>query len=216
MKKWSLTLCLLVQLVGGRALSAGPIPPPSPPVEQAASSPAPQAEPPPRASGLQRIEDEARRLDPAGRLTSQQLYDLLREQEARRTSRSNMDITAAILGVSFFSTLLAGFLAWLLARDRKARRLHETVRLMVEKGVEIPQGLLAPVARHKPSDLRRGIVLCTTGLGLTVFLAVLPDLEGAWGAGVTLLLVGAGHLLLWRLQQGRGPLAAALAPQPQR
>lgn len=106
-----------------------------------------------------------------------------------------------------------GLLAWLWTLDRKARRLHETVRLMVEKGAEIPLGLLAPPQR-KPSDLRRGIILSSTGLGLTLFLAMLPDAPGAWGVGVTLLFIGLGHLLAWRLQTGKGPLAASLSSEP--
>jgi hypothetical protein len=164
-------------------------------------------------SNIQQIEAEAKRIDPDGRLTSQQLYDLLQEREARR--QNDFDPTTAIVSMSFFGCMLTGFLAFLVASYRRARQLHETVRLMVEKGAEIPQGLLAPAPRRKPSDLRRGIILSTSGVGLAVFLGALPGASGAWGAGVTLLCIGVGHMIVWRLQQGRGAVAAALSAEPQ-
>ncbi|MFY0577846.1 DUF6249 domain-containing protein [Cystobacter fuscus] len=157
------------------------------------------------------MESEAQRLDPEGRLESKHLFELLKDRE-RRARASDTDIAPVIISVSLFSCLLMGFLAWLLARNRKHHQLHQTVRMMVEKGVEVPPGLLAP-APKKPSDLRRGIILSTTGVGLTIFLAALPDSEGAWGVGVTIFFLGLGHLLVWRLQQGRSPLASHLSPE---
>ncbi len=236
MKTWLLTACLLATLAGGRAASAPmpetPASPPTPPAGSAAKAPLPahleaqrealearqselDAQRRQLESDIQQIEAEARQIDPEGRLSSQQLYDLLQEREARRHGQADFDPTTAIISVFFFGSMLTGFLAWLVANYRKARQLHETVRLMVEKGAEIPQGLLAPVPRRKPSDLRRGIILSTSGLGLTIFLAALPGSSGTWGAGVTLLLIGVGHMIVWRLQQGRGPLSAALSPEPQ-
>jgi hypothetical protein len=161
---------------------------------------------------IQRLEAEARRIDPEGRLNPEQLFELLQAREQRL---SNEESPGPFLsGTFFFFCLLTGFLAWLVASNRKSRHLHETVRLMVEKGAEIPPGLLAPPPTRKPSDLRRGIILSTTGVGLTIFLGALPGANGVWGAGVTLFLLGVGHLLVWRLQRGRGPLAAELSPQP--
>ncbi len=158
---------------------------------------------------IQRLEAEARRIDPEGRLNPDQLFQLLQAREQRLSDEDNPGPYL----ISAFFFLLTGFLAWLVASNRRSRHLHETVRLMVEKGAEIPPGLLAPPTR-KPSDLRRGIILSTSGLGLAFFLALFPGLNGAWGAGVTLFLLGVGHLIVWRLQRGRGPLAAELSPQP--
>lgn len=165
---------------------------------------------------IQRLASEmdarAQQMDPAARLTSDQLFELLQAREQRLADKSP-DPSPILFSLALFSTAMVSFVAWLIASDRKARRLHETVRLMVEKGAEIPPGLLVPAPKRKPSDLRRGIILSTSGLGLAVFLAVLPDMDGAWGAGVTLLLIGLGHLLVWRLQQGKGPVASALATE---
>lgn len=162
------------------------------------------------------MEAQAKRMDPEGRLTSEQLFELLQQRESRLAS-NNFDPSPIIGTIAFFSSLVTGLLVWQFSAYRKARLLHETVRLMVEKGTEIPAALLAPppAPKRKPSDLRRGIILSTAGLGLAIFLAVLPDTEGAWGAGLTLMLIGVGHLVVWRLQQGRGVLARELSPEPQ-
>lgn len=236
MKTWLLSVCLLATLAGGRAVSA-PMP------EASAAPPAPhegstvKAPLPPRLEAqrqqlearkseldaqarrleadIQQLEAEAQRIDPEGRLSRDQLFRLVQAREEARLSRPEVDPIPALISMSFFGSMLTAFVAWLVASNRKSRHLHETVRLMVEKGAEIPQGLIAPAPRRKPSDLRRGIILATSGLGLTIFLAALPDVEGAWGAGLTLLCIGVGHMIVWRLQQGRGPLSAALSPEPQ-
>jgi Domain of unknown function (DUF6249) len=229
MKTWLLTVCLLATLAGGRALSA--------PAPEAPASPpeAPEAPLPPRLEAqrqqlqarksaldaqarqletdIQQLEAEARQLDPEGRLTRDQLFRLLQAREEARISQSEFDPTPAIISMSLFGCSLTAFLAWLVAGYRRTRQLHETVRMMVEKGAEIPQGLLAPAPRKVPSDLRRGIILSSSGLGLTILLAALPGASGAWGVGVTLLLIGVGHMIVWRLQQGRGALSAALSPE---
>lgn len=236
MKTWLLTVCLLATLAGGQALSApapeAPASPPDAPEASAVEAPLPprleaqrqqlqarksalDAQARELEADIQQLEEEARRIDPEGRLTRDQLYRLIQAREEARLSQSQFDPTPAILGLSVFGCSLTAFLAWLVAGYRRTRQLHETVRLMVEKGADIPQGLLAPEPRKKTSDLRRGIILSTSGLGLAIFLAALPDMPGAWGVGVTLLCIGVGHMIVWRLQQGRGPLSAALSPEPQ-
>jgi hypothetical protein len=163
---------------------------------------------------IQQLESEAQRIDPEARLDSDQLFELLKDRERRRSSQTDPDPTPIAICISLFGSLLVGFLGWLVASNRKDHQLHQTVRMMVEKGAEIPSGLIAPPPR-KPSDLRRGIILSTTGVGLAIFLAALPDARGAWGAGLTLFFLGVGHLLVWRLQRGRGPLSSELSPEPQ-
>jgi hypothetical protein len=83
----------------------------------------------------------------------------------------------------------------------KSRALHRTVRMMVEKGQPVPDALLnPPPAQRQRSDLRRGIVLTMVGLGLLVFLGAVNDWEGgAWSLGLIPFLIGAGYLLVWKL-----------------
>jgi Domain of unknown function (DUF6249) len=83
----------------------------------------------------------------------------------------------------------------------KSRAMHRTVRMMVEKGQPVPEALLnpPPVIRQR-SDLRRGVVLLMVGLGLTVFFGAVNDWEsGVWSLGIIPFLIGAGYLLVWRL-----------------
>jgi hypothetical protein len=84
----------------------------------------------------------------------------------------------------------------------KTRAMHRTVRLMVEKGQEVPAALLnPPPAQRQRSDMRRGIVLLMVGLSLMLFLAASNDWEGgAWSIGIIPFLIGAGYLLVWKLE----------------
>jgi hypothetical protein len=83
----------------------------------------------------------------------------------------------------------------------KSRAMHKTVRMMVEKGQPVPEALLnpPPVVRQR-SDLRRGVVLLMVGAGLMVFFGAVNDWEGGvWSLGIVPFLIGAGYLLVWRL-----------------
>jgi hypothetical protein len=84
----------------------------------------------------------------------------------------------------------------------KNRALHRTVRLMVEKGQPVPEALLnPPPAQRQRSDMRRGVVLTMVGLGLMLFLGAVNDWEGgAWSIGLIPFLIGAGYLVVWKLE----------------
>src|SRR5205807_3405006 len=83
------------------------------------------------------------------------------------------------------------------------RMMHRTIRMMAEKGQPIPPALLAsptPAIRQR-SDMRRGVVLCMVGLGLMVWLGAVNDWEGgAWSLGLIPFLIGAGYLIVWKLE----------------
>jgi len=83
----------------------------------------------------------------------------------------------------------------------RQRALHRTVRMMVEKGQPVPEALLnPPPAQRQRSDVRQGVVLTMIGIGLTVFLGAASDWEGgAWTLGLIPFLIGAGYLLVWKL-----------------
>jgi hypothetical protein len=83
----------------------------------------------------------------------------------------------------------------------RSRALHRTVRMMVEKGQPVPEALLnPPPAQRQRSDVRRGVVLAMIGIGLTVFFGAVNDWEGgSWSIGLIPFLIGAGYLLVWKL-----------------
>jgi hypothetical protein len=83
----------------------------------------------------------------------------------------------------------------------RQRALHRTVRMMVEKGQPVPEALLnPPPAQRQRSDLRRGVILTMIGVGLMAFLGAANDWEGgSWTLGLIPFLIGAGYLLVWKL-----------------
>jgi hypothetical protein len=83
----------------------------------------------------------------------------------------------------------------------RSRAMHRTVRMMVEKGQPVPEALLnPPPAQRQRSDLRRGVILTMIGVGLMVFLGAVNDWEGgSWTLGLIPFLIGAGYLLVWKL-----------------
>jgi hypothetical protein len=115
-------------------------------------------------------------------------------------------IAIPIVAVVFFSIFGAPVLivALLLYFGfSKNRMMHKTVRMMVEKGQEVPAALLAapPPAVRQRSDMRRGVVLVMVGLGLVIFLGAVNDWEnGSWAIGIIPFLIGLGYLLVWKLE----------------
>ena len=97
------------------------------------------------------------------------------------------------------------------------RMMHKTIRMMVEKGQPVPPALLAPPApaQRQRSDLRRGVVVGMIGIGLILFFGAVNDWEnGAWAIGVIPALIGAGYLLVWKLEGGVKPKPDNPPPLP--
>jgi Domain of unknown function (DUF6249) len=110
-------------------------------------------------------------------------------------------IIGIIFGSIFFAPVLV-VAAIMFFSYLKSRSLHRTVKTMVEKGQEVPAALFAPppVVRAR-SDMRRGIVLMMVGFGMMIFFAAVNDWEGgAWALGIIPFLIGAGYLLVWKLE----------------
>jgi hypothetical protein len=115
---------------------------------------------------------------------------------------SGNEVEVAILvPIAFFVFLLGAVGLTLFFRASRERQRHETMRKMVEKGMEIPPALLV-VPDRPAADLRRGLVLVAVGLGVLVLLVSYPDQEtrDVWAVGLIPILTGAAYLATWRLR----------------
>lgn len=131
------------------------------------------------------------------KLTPDQIFNL--EMVDRTHTRGN-DVGTPLIVAIVFGCPVAIVAVILFYRHRRNAMLHRTLAAMIEKGVPIPPELLQPSESPKPrSDLRRGLVLSAVGLGLILWFATKHSLD--WGLGLIPLLIGAGYLVAWKLEQ---------------
>ncbi len=93
-----------------------------------------------------------------------------------------------------------GIVAIVLAfRHRRQKLAHETMRLMIEKGLPVPPELINPPPPVRPpkNDLRRGLIWLAVGIGLTVLLRKTFEDSGLWASGLIPAFIGAAYLLCW-------------------
>ena len=97
-------------------------------------------------------------------------------------------------------------------RARKQKQLHDTLRIMIEKGVPIPPELLRPpvtageVSEADKNDdprtaLRQGLFLIALGLGVCIWLWIKSS--DSWGLGFIPLLIGLSFLAEWRIESAK-------------
>lgn len=130
-------------------------------------------------------------------------------EESGHISHSGDDIPEAVipivavvmLAVFGAPVLIVGLIMYF--GFSRNRMMHKTIRMMVEKGQEVPAALLAPPppAVRQRSDMRRGVILLMIGAGLMLFFAAVNDWEGGvWTLGLIPFLIGAGYLIVWKLE----------------
>jgi hypothetical protein len=204
MKNKPLTVCgvivlsLVINLPAlGQQPPAGPDAPPVPPEAQRQA----------RQAIDQAAADAGLSAGAIEKLDPELVYDLVRykiEQDSRIRKMENIDVVGVTVPIAFFLFTFLVFGGVLLHRSRRDRQKHETLRIMVEKGADIPPALLDPPA-SRITDLRKGILLLAAGLGFSLFLLVLSawEPEAIMGAPVGLFpaLLGLGYLLVWKLEK---------------
>jgi hypothetical protein len=98
----------------------------------------------------------------------------------------------AVAGFAF--TLLIVMLLMAFRRAQEHER-YETIRRLIEKGAEIPKELLGVVAKEG-SDLRRGVIFISLGVGFVVFFTM----GSGSGVGALFVCLGLGYLLAWKME----------------
>jgi hypothetical protein len=97
--------------------------------------------------------------------------------------------------VFLFSTIVA---IVVISLRYKARKLeHDEIMKALEQGREVPT-LEVRRSKNKDGDLKVGVILLTTGLGLHLFLKQgVPDMQKMAGIGFIPVFIGAGLITLW-------------------
>ena len=105
------------------------------------------------------------------------------------------------------SLFIAGVLIVFLIMYFKAKTragVQKTIRLALEKGNELTPELLDRLAAPKQSqssDLRRGVIALSIGIGFAIFGTVIgePDaVRPLIGVGMFPAIIGIGYLILWK------------------
>jgi hypothetical protein len=110
-----------------------------------------------------------------------------------------------IIGVFIAPVLMVIIIVWLgyLQRNQRERRNHETIRQMIEKGMEIPPNISFG-DQTQPLEgapiLRRGLILIGVGLGLGCFFFTIGA-EDIAGVGAIPLFIGLAYVLIWQLEK---------------
>jgi hypothetical protein len=109
-----------------------------------------------------------------------------------------------ILGVFFAPMVVVIVIVWLAYRHRqsKEQRNHETIRQMIEKGIEIPPNISFGEAPETSSPLNRGLKFMGIGVGLSIFFLVM-GLTNLAGIGAIPLFIGLAYVLIWHLEKNK-------------
>ena len=104
------------------------------------------------------------------KLTPEQLHDIMMEHAKRPpVPARGKGPEEVVVPVAMFSMIIAIVAITVYAGYRAERQKHETLRLVIERGGEIPTALLVKPVNPR-ADLRRGLLLLSVGLGLGILL----------------------------------------------
>ena len=103
----------------------------------------------------------------------------------------------AAIPIAFFALVFGIFVVAQLARIKREGALHETVRLALERGVDVDVSSVLPPPRN---DRRRGILLVSLGLGLFAFLLAVDGIEAA-AMGLVPAFLGFGYFAVDRAER---------------
>ena len=112
-----------------------------------------------------------------------------------------------IIDVCIAPAIVAIIVVWLVFRNKgkKEEMKFDTLKLMVEKGVPIPEDFSFMEPPPAPgASLRRGLILIALGLGIVAFFLIVNSPEAA-GLGAIPLFIGLAYLLIWCLERNKNP-----------
>jgi hypothetical protein len=140
------------------------------------------------------------------RLTPEQIMELAQAHQKTFVTEQLPDTILTILvPVALFTFIGVCVALGVNGRLKRNRMLHDTIRLMIEKGQPIPPELLQPTEpqRRTNSDLRRGLIWTGIGVGLAVSLLVKHDDNVPWPLALIPLLIGIAFLITWKIESNK-------------
>ncbi len=106
--------------------------------------------------------------------------------------------------IVLFISSSAVAICFLILHFKHKHKLQETLQLAIEKGqILSPETVDSLLTKNKPfDDLKKAIILLTLGLGISVFLALLPnsDAMDAIAIGTFPAILGLGYIIIWKLR----------------
>ena len=129
----------------------------------------------------------------ADKLPPDQAAAYLKNRRAWSTIGDTLQWLAAV-------ALPVGIVAIVLTFGHRRQKLaHETMRLMIQKGLPVPTELINPPRPVKPpkSDLRRGLIWLAVGIGSAILSLKTFEDSGLWALGLIPAFIGVAYLLCW-------------------
>jgi hypothetical protein len=220
--KQTLIIALLSALLAGNALAGTTgTPGPEAAVAAAGATVGESPETAVRDTG-ERIRDKVlnlveRAVDASDRLSAEEkdeiieeIRDARRDVERDRKVKVHVDsdaglewVVAPLAVLLIFGTPIMLVVAILYAGYRKRRLVHETISLYLKEGKDLPPEIMQQLqtGSSKPgSNLQKGLILCGTGLGIVIALALMGFPRAA-SVGLIPLFIGLAQLLIWKLEQ---------------
>ncbi len=118
-----------------------------------------------------------------------------------------MDFAFIFVPAVVMLTPVAILLIFLRYRSNLTKERYRTLLKLAEKGVDLPQDLLAE-PRSADADRRRALVLISGGFGLMAMFLALPfefhsgqRIASLWGLGLLPLMTGLGYFASWWLNR---------------
>lgn len=142
--------------------------------------------------------------DPAGE-TQRMIEDAIGQHLDSNATGPFAVAIVSIIGVFIAPAIVAIIVVWLVFRNKGKREemKFDTLKLMVEKGVPIPEHFsFADPAPGPGASLRRGLILIGLGIGIVIFFLFVEAPE-ATGLGAIPFFIGLAYLLIWRLEKNK-------------
>lgn len=129
------------------------------------------------------------------KLSSEQIVKLYAIQQRNQGDSSEKHV---IVPIVMFSCLALVIALALFLNYKKAESRNYLLYKSLEKGTPIPLELFRQNTLNKPSDLKRGIILLSVGIGLTLALYIMNK---HWAFGFIPVSAGIGYLLVAALDK---------------